>query len=332
MKSFRELTERLKHGPTDCLGIDVGATATKLIRLRRSGDDVTILGADLISPPSPEISIATRLRSRYASIAISSNAAVAKLLTFPGAIDSAFEAQLPRSLGLANADDFRVSYRVVTEGQGRSESKVLAAALPNQDADVIMQRFESGLPAPYSLEMSPLATLTAFERGPVTAAATRAVGLIDFGTTSTTLSIFNRGALALMRRFDFGTKPILDRVQTTLRVDAETAQGILADSAFDISELLAELTSPIASQFVISRDFIERRENCSVGSLYAIGGIALSRAAMLGLEQALGIDIAPWNPMVGLIEAPQAFSEQAAGQQWRFAAALGAALATVEAS
>jgi Tfp pilus assembly PilM family ATPase len=332
MKSFKELTERLKRGPTDCVGIDVGSTATKLIRLRRSGEDITIVGAELIPPPSPEIDIPTRLRARYASLATSSNGGVAKLLTFPGTIDAAFEAQLPRSLGLADADDFRVSYRVITEGQGRSESKVLAVALPNDDADPIMQQFTSGLPAPYSLEMSPLATLTAFERGPVAANPDGAVGLIDFGTTSTALSIFNRGALVLMRRFDFGTQRVLDRVESALRVDTETAQGILADAAFDISELLLELTSPIASQFVVSRDFVERRENCSVGALYAIGGVSLSRAAMLGLEQALGTDIATWNPLAGLIEGPQAFSEQAADQRWRFAAALGAALATVEES
>jgi len=332
MKSFKELTERLKRGPSDCLGIDVGTTATKLIRLRRSGEDVTILGAELIAPASPDFNIPSRLRSRYASLAVSSNGAVAKLLTLPGNIDAAFENQLPRNLGLDDADAFRISYRVVTEGQGRSESRVLAAALPQDAADPLMQRFSSGLPVPYSLEISPLAALTAFERGPVAEAANSAVGLIDFGTTSTTLSVFNRGELVLMRRFDFGTQLVLDRVESTLRVDAETAQGILADAAFDISELLMELTNPIASQFVVSRDFVERRENCSVSALFAIGGIALSRAAMLGLEQALGTDIAVWNPLAGLVEGPQAFSEQAASQRWRFAAALGAALATVEES
>lgn len=332
MKSFKELTERLKRGPTDCLGIDVGTTATKLIRLRRSGEDVTILGAELITPSSPDFNIPSRLRSRYASLATSSNGAVAKLLTLPGNIDAAFENQLPRNLGLDDADAFRISYRVVAEGQGRSESRILAVALPNDDADPLMQRFSSGLPVPYSLEMSPLAALTAFERGPASEASNSAVGLVDFGTTSTTLSFFNRGSLVLMRRFDFGTQLVLDRVESTLRVDTETAQGILADTAFDISELLTELTNPISSQFVVSRDFVERRENCSVSGLFAIGGIALSRAAMLGLEQALGTDISTWNPLAGLLEAPQAFGEQADTQRWRFAAALGAALATVEES
>ncbi len=332
MKSIKELTEGLKHGPTDCVGIDLGITSTKMIRLRRSGDEISILGAELISPTSSDITIPVRLRARHASLAISSSGAIAKLLTSPGAIDAKFERELPRSLGVENENDFRISYRVITEGQGRAESKVLGVALPHQDADPIMQEFSSGLPVPYSLELSSLATLTAFEKGPVAAAQAEAVGLIDFGTTTTTLSVFHKGSLALMRSFDFGTQIVLDRVQAALNVDAKTAQGILADAAFDISELLREVTGPIASQFVVSRDFVERRENCNVRALHAIGGIALSRAAMNGLEQALGIDIVAWNPLAGLPEAPQAFGKKADAQRWRFAAALGAALATVEES
>ena len=330
MKSFKELKEGLKRGPSDCVGIDQGSTATKLVRLRRTGDEITLVGAELISPSPTEITVPTRLRARIASLATSSSRAVAKLLTSPGAIDDTFEKTLERSLGLDNADDFRISYRVVVEGQGRSEPRALAVALPNEDADPLMQQFASGAPVPCSLELSPLATLTAFEHGPVSASLDDGVGLIDFGTTSTTLSMFNKGSLVLMRQFDFGTKLVLDRVESALHVDAETAQGILADDAFDISELLSELISPIASQFVVSRDFVERRENCSVRALYAIGGVALSHAAMQGLEQSLGIDIMAWDPLKSFPEGPQALDETADTQRWRFAAARGAALATLE--
>ena len=157
-----------------------------------------------------------------------------------------------------------------------------------------------------------------------------ALGLIDFGTSSTTLSFFNKGELVLLRQFEFGSGEVLKQVETTLHVDTDTAQGILADSAFDISELLRESLSPVANQLVVSRDFVERREDCSISSLHAIGGIALSKAAMGELEQALSVDIKQWDPFAGLVMAPQAMDEALRPQRWRFGAAIGAALAALE--
>ncbi len=330
MRSIKELVKGIKRGPSDCTGVDVGTTSTRIVRLRAIGDDITVVGADIIPPSEGTISIPLRLRARYASIAASGSTSIAKLLTFPGAIDESFESGLGKSLGLADADENRVSYRIISEGQGRQESRVLAAAISEEEASAVMKHFASGLPAPWSLEVAPLAALTAFEMGPVRAHSGTATGLLDFGTAATTLSLFNRGELVLVRRFDFGTDAVLERVKATLGVDAETAKGILSDTAFDISELLVELMSPVSSQFVVSRDFIERRENCTVGTMFAIGGIAHSKLAMQGLEQALNVDITPWNPFLGLIIAPQAIPDELDDQHWRFAAALGAALGTME--
>ncbi len=320
----------MQRGPTECLGIEIGSSAVKLARVKRSGSDVTVVGVDMVDAGDKTIDIPPRLRARYASIATSGKTGMSKLLSFPGAIDKPIDAEIQKSLGLKDDDDYRISYYVISEGQGRQESRVLAAAISEKEASSAMQYFSSGLPAPYSLEVSALATLTAFQQGPVKAKPGAATGLIDFGTTGTTLSLFNEGSLLLVRRFDFGTNSVLERVQKALGVDSETAHGILADTAFDISELLVELMSPVSSQFVVSRDYIERRENCSIESLYAIGGIAHSKLAMQGLVHLLGVEISPWDPFAGFTLAPQAIPEEMEGQRWRFAAALGAALETLE--
>ncbi len=332
MKSFKTIIDGLKRGPVDCVGIDFGTATTKLVRLRNAGTDVQLVAAEILPPSAGDLVIPPRVRAHYAGITTSRGHAITKLLTFPGAIDSAFQARLRKSLGLNDEDDSRISYRLITEGQGRVESRALAVSLDHATADPLLQHFSSGIPVPQSLEIASLSALTAFEYGPVANAHGQAIGLIDFGTTKTTLSFFYRGSLVLMRQFDFGTRSLFERVETALHVDTQTAQGILADSAFDVSELLGDIMNPVINQFVVSRDFIERRENCSDIKLLATGGVALSKAAMQEIEQALSVDIAVWNPLEGLTIAPQALAPEIEDQHWRLGAAIGAALAVLEAS
>jgi Tfp pilus assembly PilM family ATPase len=331
MKSIKELRDNLKRSPSDCTGIDIGATVIKVVRLKTSGDNVTILGADLIKPAANgHIIIPANLRARYASIATSGNNAIIKLLTFPGAIESSFKKSLPQKLGIIDDEDFRLSYNIITEGNSRTESSVLAAALPEEEAKAVMHHFASGIPAPYSLEITSLATLHAFEYGPVANDSGETASLIDFGTHTTSLSVFYKKKLVLIRFFEFGTKIVMERLKSTLRINTDTALGILDDSSFDVSDLLMELMGSIASHLIVSRDFVERQNNCSIDMLYAVGGIAMSRAAMQSLSKAMNIKVKAWDPFEGYNIEPQTITKDVEEQHWRFAGAIGAARATLE--
>lgn len=331
MKSFKEFTKNLKSAPSDCTGIDIGATVTKIVRLKVTGKEITVIGADLINPkPGENITIPLNLRARYASIATSCNNALIKLLAFTGAINASFESQLPQKIGINSDDNFRISFTTITEGSSRSESSVLVAALPEEDAKAVMHQFSSGIPAPYSLEIAALTVLAAFEHGPVNSGSSKTIGLIDFETNSTFLSIFHKKKLVLMRKLEFGTNIVLERVKSTLHVSTAVAHGMIDDASFDISDMLEELMSSIASDFIISRDFVERENNCKLDALYAIGGVALSQTAMKKLSKFMNVEITTWDPFEGLNLAPQALSKDIDKQRWRFAGAIGAALATLE--
>jgi len=331
MKSIKEIRDNFQTIPSDCTGIDIGTTGVKIVRLKTTGDKITILGAEHVKPePTGHIQIPSHLRARYASIATSSSNAIIKLLTFQGAIDSSFEKNIHQKLGINSDDDFRISHTVVTEGTSRTESSVLAAAIPEDDAKAVMQNFSSGIPAPYSLEVTALATLNAFEYGPVANSSSETTSLIDFGTYTTSLSIFYKKKLVLIRFFDFGTKIVMERLKTVLKVNSDTARGILDDASFDVSDLLTELMGSIADHLIVSRDFIERQKNCSIDMLHTIGGIALSQAAMKSLSKVMNAKLIPWDPFDGLDADGLSISKDAKNQHWRFAGAIGAALATLE--
>ena len=60
------------------------------------------------------------------------------------------------------------------------------------------------------------------------------------------------------------------------------------------------------------------------------GGPISSREALSEMQSTLGAELEPWNPFDGLNVASNAVPTQWAGQEWRFAAALGACLGGLE--
>lgn len=326
-----------RQSPSDITGLDLGKTAVKIVRFRKQNNAITFCGAEETDGWDPlgnhaydASSIPSQLKARYVSLVSSSKDTIIKLLTFPGNVGGSFEQELSKTLGLPENHTHRMGYRVLTEGSGRIESRVLATALPESEATLVMKGFHTGIPAPFSLEVSPLAVLTVFETIAVLPSKDMTVGLLDIGYESTTLSIYNKKNLILVRRFDFGTRQLQDRLTTALHVDSETVQHILSDSAFDISEMLSDMMGPFASQLIVSRDFAERRDNCSLKSLYMTGSPASSPALIQEFERALGLSISIFDPFD--IPDLQLDNEGTLPPEhrWRFAAAIGAALGTLQ--
>jgi Tfp pilus assembly PilM family ATPase len=343
MADIKELAQRLKKGPTDVVGVDVGETAIALARMKKTNDLITLLAVDIVPLP-PELAqeqtetvpdlqpliVPPKLKGKYASLAVAGTSAIMKILTFPGHFDEAAEAKVVENMGIENPDKYRISYKLVSEGHGRSEARVLTVALPEAVAQAPLRLFPIGIPAPYSLEISGLATLTAFLHSQEKKIQDASVGIIDFGAEVCTFGLFHKGFLMLVRRFPVGTNSILNKVQETLGVDQETAQGIISDGSFDISQSVSDVMEPLIKQLIVSRDYVERRENCQVSRIYISGGLVVSRDLVDEMKSSMGIEVTGWNPFDELGIAAGALPENFAGQEWRFAAAVGACLATFE--
>jgi hypothetical protein len=108
------------------------------------------------------------------------------------------------------------------------------------------------------------------------------------------------------------------------------AQGILSDGSFDISQAVRQAMESFLQQFVISRDFVERREDCHVLRVYACGGAAGMQGWARELQSASGLAPESWNPFGELAVLPGAIPDAAKGQESRFTAALGAAWAVLQ--
>ena len=332
MRTLSDLMKIFRRDYSDVVGVDIGSSSTKVVRLKRVNGHAAVMGVDVLPAITlggegaslEPVQLSKALKARYVALATSRPGAMVKLLTFPAHSEKPVEAHVHELMGLDGNADCRVGYEIVQEN--RSEIRVLAVAMPDVLATSLFRLFPDRIPAPCSVEMSGMACMTAYSHGPGAQHREECAAVIDFGEATTMVSFFNKGLLVLVRKFDFGALNVLKKLQDILGVDQDVALGILNVGSFDVSRIIHQAMEPFLQQLTISWDFVERRENVHVSHLYACGGGVSLRLWAQEVESAAGLKPVVWNPFEGLDLLPGAFPETLKGQESRFAAALGAAL------
>lgn len=346
MKDIKALFSQIRKGPSDVVGVDFNASGIYGARVRRGDPQPLLVAAERFdwlplaeaaqasAEPSEKDALqliwSRAIRARYACVTVPGETAVVKLISLPGEFDAHAEAGIIETMGLRNPEDYRVGYKVLIHGKGRSESKVLGVALEEPEAARTLAAFASGIPAPYSLELSGLAALTAVRHAIGSTAQQGAVAIVDFGARVSTLGLFNRGLPVLVRRSLVCEEVLQDRVQVSLGIDPETARKVLEDGSFDVSHTVAEVLSPLVAQIAVSRDFVERRENCRLEKIYLLCNPLLSRHLTAEIQGKLGESVDMPDPTAGFNIAEQAVPEELRLERHRLAPCLGACLASLE--
>lgn len=315
--------------------MDLGTTGFKAVRMRKSKEGMHVLAADVLpvqwpqedQPETAKLTLPKHLLTNYTALAISGDNAAVRIVSTPGHPDKnpVNVAHLHEQVGLG--DEFRLAYAVCAQAlKAKAESKLLVVGLPEQEAAGVLSMVASGPPAPVGLEISGLAAFNAFLKGPGVEHQQGAVGVIESGAKITFMAFFNKGILSLVRKFDFGSETLVAKVQQQMGVDRDTAQGIISDGAFDVSQPVHEVMDPFLRQMLISRDFVERKEECRVAAVYLSGGACLSRWWQEEMRNAAGVEVRLWNPFDGLDVAAGAYPEAWQGRETVFTAAVGACL------
>jgi Tfp pilus assembly PilM family ATPase len=327
---------RPRKGPSEIVGLDVATTALKVVRLKKTAEGVTVMSAAILPPlklmgegvGETALNLPKNLIANYTTLALTAETAVVRILGVPAAAGEPSEAQMREQAGLN--EQYRIGYAPTVPHRGKGEVKMLAVGIPEEEVRAVLKLVAVGAPAPYSVEVAGLASLTAFLKGPGAQHAQDAVGVIESGARVTFLAVLNRNNLMLVRKFDFGAESIVAKVQQQLGVDHDTAQGIVSDGSFDISQPVHEVMDPFLRQLSISKDFVERREDCRVAKFYVSGGASLSHYWVEDISNAAGTEVERWNPFGSLRLAPDALPASLGGQETRFTAAVGGALGILD--
>ena len=277
----------------------------------------------------PVLSLPKPLLTNYAALAISGEGSSVRILSLPGhGVGEVDEERVREQVGLGQ--DYRVGFNVVLAGKGKQETKLLVVGMPETEAQEVLDLVAVGAPAPCSLELSGLTSLSAFLYGPGKAHEQESVAVIEAGARQTFMTLFNKNSVVLVRKFELGSETIVTKVQQQLNVDREIARGIISDGSFDISQSVRTVMDPFLRQLNISKDFVERREDCRVIKCYLSGGTSLSRYWMDEIRTTTGLDTELWNPFDGLSIVDGIYPAELTGQEPRFASAVGACLGVLE--
>ena len=316
---------------SDLMGIDFSTTATKVVRLKKEKNKISLLGMRVFPPvdmnfPPRRQEFSKILSTHYACLAYTAPSSVVRMVN---AVLPEEEESLPdeKLRELLNVDSsFRVSANLLKRGAGRKESNLLAAAIPQNDVRFFLNMFPAGPPAPASLEVSGLSFLSAFLHARGAQSAGEALCLLELGESVSYFIFMNKGVVLLVGKFAVGGALLREKVAKDLGVDEELADTILSDQSINISATLQGVMSPFLKQLSISKDFIERHQGCRISKAYVSGGCALIPHLSTVLGQELQSEVVLWNPLEKIRYERGAIPKTLAGQGSRFAAAIGAAI------
>lgn len=321
----------------DLVGLDFGASGLKAVRLTRSRDRIVVRAADIF-PPVPlrangeqkRLELPPPLLSNYAAVCIGGARSAVRLLELPTGGGVSVEDQIQQQFNLSG--DYRLGHFPVTPPGLKGTLRTVAVAVPEDEAQAVLQRMAVGAPAPYSLEMASLAALNALDFAVGAAAREEAIGLIETGVSACHVFILHQGRPVLIRRIEPGGAAVVERIGQQFELDENMSVNVLRTGAIDLSILYRETLAPFFKQLAISREFIERRERCSVRRWYLTGGLCVNPFWARTVTEVTGLPATVWNPFDGLTLAADALPARLRGEECRFAAAVGAALGGLQPS
>ena len=315
----------------EIVALDVGATCVKVVKLRRAGNVYTLLetevleAVDLSSQAQNRLDLDKKLQSAYAAVCYSGRNAQVRYLDVPGKVltGSALEARLRKLMGVGA--DQRVGGAVARIQKGGTENRVLAVAAPQDETNRLRNLFTDNKPSLISLEISGLAALHTFENSTKARDNPGISAYIEAGNQVTVISFYIKGELALARKFEYGSRELIDRTKSLLECDEDTALGVLYDDPAPLRETAEAPMSSFLKQIAVSKQFVEKAEGAKIQAVYASGGLSYSPYWMSQMQECLESGISIWNPFTenGITTYPRGVK----GVESMFAPALGAAMA-----
>ncbi|WFB36914.1 hypothetical protein P3T73_03950 [Kiritimatiellota bacterium B12222] len=317
---------------TDILGIDFGSTSTKLVRIKKSGSNLTLVDADVMPTfefsndgKEPKLNVPKKLNAPYAAVAVTGQDSHVRFMFISSNLTDARAIQQRVSKSLSLGREHRVGYSIVERGKDELDHKVLAAGIPQVEVQAVRRLFADNHPSNISLEISGLSALNSFSHTPAVQEAEGIVCYLEAGASSVFVSFFLNGELRLVRKFDHGSLFIQRRIQDVLNINEDDALTVLFEDANPLLDQSLDPISTMTQEISISCKFVERNENSRIQQVYVSGGLSYSPYWNYTLTEIMGVEPQVWNPFVP--NGMKTYPKGVYGVESMFAPAVGAALA-----
>ena len=326
--------EFLKRKASYLIGLDISATAVKLLELSKNGDRYRVESYAVVPLPPHAVvekSIAdvesvgaainramkrSSTRTKQAAVAVAGSAVITKIITMPGNLnDDEMESQIeleadqyiPYPLDEVNMDFQVLGLSEKNDDQDDGAVDVLLAASRSENVDVRVAACELGGLTAKIVDVEAYAMETAYTLlAPQLPDAGEGltVAILDVGATMTTLNVIHDFKIIYTREQVFGGKQLTEEIQRRYGLSYEEAglakkQGGLPDNY--APEVLQPFKDAMTQQ--VSRSlqfFFSSSQYNSVDHVILAGGCASIAGIDELIEDKLGVSTSVANPFANM--------------------------------
>lgn len=322
--------ELFKRKATTLLGLDISATAVKLLELSETGNRYRVESYAVVPLPPHAVvekniadveSVGAAInkavkragsRTKFAAVAVAGSAVITKVIIMPGNLS---EEDMEIQIGLEAdqyipypLDEVNMDFQVIGPSEKSPESvDVLLAASRSENVDVRVAACELGGLVTKVVDVEAYAMETAFSLiAPQlpNEGEGATVAVIDVGATMTTLNVLHDGKIIYTREQVFGGKQLTEEIQRRYGLSYEEAglakkQGGLPDNY--VPEVLKPFKDAMVQQ--VSRSlqfFFSSSQYNSIDHVVLAGGCASIPGVDELIEEKLGVTTMVANPFANM--------------------------------
>ncbi len=301
----------------EAVGLDIGSSAVKIVRLRRDkgGYAVTAAGLAEIEPNGEgahrtQANTSKAVRRCLQSAGVQAKLAVCSIcgpevairdFNFPSLPSEEIEGAVMLEAGQVcpfNIADSTVDYQVMSDRDGSIRGMFVAAT-----NTLVRKKIQLAKKASVDcvlMDVDGLALLNCFneygqrERG-------RAAAILNVGCAYTTLAILGDNELPFIRDMACAGDYIVKRIAGATAQPPETVKAILSGDSeavgFDLSDSLDQACQRLTTDVNETLRFYAAQEKLSIADrIYVCGGFALVREFVDVLNRRLAVKAVLWNP------------------------------------
>ncbi|MFH0791061.1 MAG: type IV pilus assembly protein PilM [Candidatus Omnitrophota bacterium] len=289
---------------TFSVGLDIGSSAVKIVKLKLLKDSVEFCGFGLEPAQAGLDILLKRWDVKKVNLSVSGPSTIIRYAGFPKMEESElknalkFEAQkyIPFSIEEVNLD-------AVILKSNLPDNKILVA-LSAVKKDFMNQRlnlFKDRSVEINLIDMDSFALINAFNFNYPAKENSRSVALLNVGAALSSLNILEDGIPVLSRDILIAgnnfTQKIMDIFGLNFKFAEELKINPVQEKKEELAQAMEIVFSNLANEVRISMDYCESQSACNVEKIFLSGGTSLLPGLKDSLSTLLGIQVEYWDPL-----------------------------------
>ena len=304
------------------VGLDLGTSVVKAVEISLEGQEPVITGFSRVElPPGGSVDEAVKqvfkegkFRSKRVVTGVSGQDTVVRYLSMPNMSDVELNQaiQFEADKLVASDEDFIIDCLPIQrpeEGAEGQNMKVLVAACQTDRLNGQAEMIQNAGLLPIAIDLDLFAISNAWElcvlpdADSIDPNDTRATALVDVGSEATSINVMRGGASCFSREIPSGGSNMTQAVARRLGVEGFAAEAIKRssdDHQAEVRTAIGPVLEDLASELMLSMDYVEHNEGLTVTEILLSGGGVLAPGAAEYIEQSVARPTRLWNPLEGL--------------------------------